>query len=128
MTTTTAPVTVTRGNGRAIHAAALIHGAIAGTYCNLNTLMGGRADGRLRRVAGEVTCKSCLKAMTPAPADTPAPVGRPAVGPLRSVRVSEDVWTAATTTAAARGESVSEVIRRALADYATTTTTRKAAR
>lgn len=43
--------------------------------------------------------------------------GRPAVGPLRSVRVSDEVWQAATETAAARGESVSEVIRRALELY-----------
>lgn len=35
----------------------------------------------------------------------------------RSVRVSDDLWTAATEKATERGESVSDVIRRALERY-----------
>ena len=38
--------------------------------------------------------------------------------PLRSVRVSEAVWTAAQTKADERGENLSEVIRKALERYA----------
>jgi hypothetical protein len=36
----------------------------------------------------------------------------------RAVRVSDDVWNAAQAKAAERGENLSEVIRRALIDYA----------
>lgn len=50
-----------------------------------------------------------------------AKVGRPAIGPLRSVRVPTDLWDAATAAAAANGTTVSDVIRAALADYTTTT-------
>jgi Arc/MetJ-type ribon-helix-helix transcriptional regulator len=39
--------------------------------------------------------------------------------PLRNIRVSDDLWTAALVQADARGESLSEVIRRALRDYIT---------
>jgi hypothetical protein len=58
------------------------------------------------------TCKRCLK-LAPAP----APV-QPAARPLRSVKVDDATWTAAQAAAAANGETVSDVIRRALADYA----------
>ena len=37
--------------------------------------------------------------------------------PARSVRVPDNEWHAATEVAAARGEPVSEVIRRALREY-----------
>lgn len=40
--------------------------------------------------------------------------------PLRSVRIPDDIWQAAQAAAAERGESVSEVIRRALRRYAQT--------
>ena len=35
----------------------------------------------------------------------------------RSVRISDEVWAAAQAVAAERGESVSDVVRRALAGY-----------
>jgi antitoxin component of RelBE/YafQ-DinJ toxin-antitoxin module len=38
--------------------------------------------------------------------------------PLRSVRVPDDVWQAAQARAAEKGESVSDVVRRALTRYA----------
>ena len=38
--------------------------------------------------------------------------------PIRTMRVDEQTWTAAQAAAAARGESVSDVIRRALVRYA----------
>jgi predicted transcriptional regulator len=37
--------------------------------------------------------------------------------PARSVRVGDDLWSAAKRTAAERGEDVSDVIRQALARY-----------
>ena len=37
--------------------------------------------------------------------------------PLRSIRVDTDLWRAAQAVAAARGESLSDVIRRALVRY-----------
>jgi hypothetical protein len=37
--------------------------------------------------------------------------------PLRAVRVPEDLWRAAMTEAASRGETVSDVLRRALEEY-----------
>ena len=43
--------------------------------------------------------------------------------PLRSIRVPDDIWEAAQKVAAERGESVSEVIRRALKRYARSGTT-----
>jgi hypothetical protein len=39
------------------------------------------------------------------------------VTPLRAVRVPDDLWDAALAAARDRGESVSEVVRRALAAY-----------
>ena len=51
---------------------------------------------------------------------TPATVGRvpnQPKTPLRSVRIPDDLWQAAQTRAAERGESVSDVIRRALERY-----------
>lgn len=38
--------------------------------------------------------------------------------PLRAVRISQEVWAAAQAKAHERGETVSEVIRRALVRYA----------
>jgi len=48
------------------------------------------------------------------------PRGRPKTGvtPLRNVRVSDDLWRAAMAEAAERGETVTEVIIRALRRYA----------
>ena len=40
-----------------------------------------------------------------------------AATPLRNVRVSDDVWLAARKVAAARGETVSDVVVRALERY-----------
>lgn len=37
--------------------------------------------------------------------------------PLRNIRVAEDVWTAARAVAAARGETVTDVVVRALERY-----------
>lgn len=37
--------------------------------------------------------------------------------PLRNVRVAEDVWTAARAIAAARGETVTDVVVRSLERY-----------
>lgn len=42
---------------------------------------------------------------------------------VRAVRVSDDVWEAAQRKATENGESVSDVIRRALVDYAGLTET-----
>lgn len=52
---------------------------------------------------------------------TPATVGRvpnQPKTPLRTFRIPEDVYRAAQAKAAAKGESVSDVVRRALARYA----------
>lgn len=38
--------------------------------------------------------------------------------PMRSVRISDDVWEAAKTKAAEKGESMTDVIRKALESYA----------
>ena len=38
--------------------------------------------------------------------------------PLRNVRVDDELWEAAKATAEERDETVSEVVRRSLADYA----------
>lgn len=40
---------------------------------------------------------------------------------LRNVRISDEVWTSARDQAALNGETVSDVIRRALIEYVTTT-------
>ncbi|GAA1992726.1 hypothetical protein GCM10009718_33040 [Isoptericola halotolerans] len=52
---------------------------------------------------------------------------RASVGPdvargttLRNVRVSDEVWTAAREQAEKNGETVSDVVRRALVEYVTT--------
>lgn len=47
-------------------------------------------------------------------------MGRPATGqtPLRAVRVSDEDWDSAQAVAKAHGETVSQVIRRALREYA----------
>lgn len=44
-------------------------------------------------------------------------MGTPVRTPMRAFRVPDELWGAAKAVAAARGESLSEVIRRALADY-----------
>lgn len=51
--------------------------------------------------------------------DTLSTVGRPATGkaPMRSLRVPDDLWNAAMEKANERGESLSEVIRKALERY-----------
>lgn len=38
---------------------------------------------------------------------------------LRNIRVDDELWTAALSTAVLRGENLSEVIRRALREYIT---------
>ena len=48
--------------------------------------------------------------------------------PLRSVRVPDDVWTAAQAQAAERGETVSQVIVRSLRRYGSTKPRRNIAR
>ena len=53
--------------------------------------------------------------LTTTPADRPLN-GRPGK-PARAVRVEDALWHAAQTAAAARGETVSDVIRRALTGY-----------
>lgn len=40
--------------------------------------------------------------------------------PLRNVRVSDEVWQPARERAAENGETVSDVVRRALVEYVTT--------
>jgi predicted HicB family RNase H-like nuclease len=47
------------------------------------------------------------------------PRGRPKTGttPLRNVRIADDLWDAAKAAAAHRGETVTDVIERALRDY-----------
>lgn len=51
--------------------------------------------------------------------DTMRDVGRPATGkaPMRSLRVPDELWKAALAKAEERGESLSEVIRKALERY-----------
>lgn len=41
----------------------------------------------------------------------------PMSNPIRSIRVSRRLWDEAKTIAVARGETISEVVRRALSDY-----------
>jgi Tfp pilus assembly protein FimV len=47
----------------------------------------------------------------------PALSANPTHTPIRNVRVADDLWTAAQTVAAARRETVSDVIRGALERY-----------
>jgi hypothetical protein len=56
-------------------------------------------------------------------ADYSEPPGRarPTHTPRRSVRIGEALWHAAQATAAERGETVTDVITRALRDYVTPT-------
>lgn len=58
-----------------------------------------------------------LELTTPMPARGVRKPGRPAVGKLRTVRVPDATWEAAAASAEARGETVSEVIRKALELY-----------
>lgn len=44
----------------------------------------------------------------------------PGVTPLRAVRVPDEIWVPAKEAAARNGEKLSEVIRRALIEYAKT--------
>ena len=39
--------------------------------------------------------------------------------PLRAVRISDDIWVSARRKAADNGETVTDVVRRALVDYVT---------
>jgi hypothetical protein len=39
--------------------------------------------------------------------------------PLRAVRIADDIWTLARRKAAENGETVTDVVRRALVDYIT---------
>jgi hypothetical protein len=127
MTTTPAPVNV-RINARA----AAVHlstrdeaGRIDFPLCGApgNT---PRAYAAFRPVVvtDAPTCKRCLKigalaaaVVTPAAA-APAPVAAAPARRLRTVKVDDATWVAAQVTADANGESVSDVIRRALTDYA----------
>jgi hypothetical protein len=45
-------------------------------------------------------------------------LGKDAATKNRVVRVTDDIWEAAKAAAAERGETVSDVVRRALIDYA----------
>lgn len=42
-----------------------------------------------------------------------------ATTPIRNIRIDDELWTAAAAAAADQGERISDVIRRALADYVT---------
>jgi hypothetical protein len=53
----------------------------------------------------------------PTPARALAWLTMPDGTPLRNVRVADDLWRAAMSKALDRGESLSEVIRRALEEY-----------
>ena len=55
--------------------------------------------------------------MTSTPAPAAALPTMPDGTPLRNVRVADDLWHAAMSKALDRGESLSEVIRRALEKY-----------
>ena len=53
----------------------------------------------------------------PTPVPAPAWLTMPDGTPLRNVRVADDLWQAAMSKALDRGETLSEVIRRALEKY-----------